>query len=59
MWVELVMQDKTRLLVNLDTTFCFQENADGTTTAVSVTGAGVPVALPYETIKTDILEEQG
>lgn len=64
MWVELVTQEKNesgggRLLINLDTAFCFQENPDGTTNAVSITGVAVPVAVPYETVKTDILNELG
>lgn len=59
MWVELVMDDKSRLLVNLDTTFAFQENADGTTNAVSITGVAVPVPLSYDTVKADIESELG
>lgn len=59
MWVELTTEENTRLLVNLDTTFCFQENPAGTTSAVSITGIAVPVAMPYEKVRTDILNELG
>ena len=59
MWVELVMQDRSRLFVNLDTTFAFQENANGTTNAVSVTGVAVPVPIPYDQVKADIIETFG
>lgn len=59
MWVELVMADKSRLFVNLDTTFAFQENPNGTTNAVSITGVAVPVPLPYDVVKADIQEAFG
>lgn len=56
MWVELKAPDGKRVLVNLDLTFAFAEQADGTANAVSINGVGAPTGEPYEVVRQNIHE---
>lgn len=60
MWVEMTTPNKTRMLINLDATFCFEEQADGSVNAVSIVGIGVPVAgMSYDAVAAEIQEALG
>lgn len=57
MWFELTTPAKTRILVNLDATFCFEEQADKSVNAVSITGIGVPIAgMSYDAVTAQVIE---
>jgi hypothetical protein len=58
MWVELKKPDGTRLLLNLDLTFCFNELAGGMAEAVSINGIGAPTGVSFDAVVADIMEAE-
>ncbi len=57
MWVEMKKPDGTRLLLNLDLTFCFDEQPDGTAQAVSINGVGAPTGATMDAVITEMQEQ--
>jgi hypothetical protein len=57
MWVEVIKPDKTRMLINLETTFCFNEQPGGGVDAVSITGVGVAIGGTYEQVTAEVKEQ--
>lgn len=58
MYVEISTPAGTRILVNLDATFCFEELLDkgrSTVNAVSITGIGVPISgMTYDEVTEQV-----
>lgn len=57
MWVEMKKPDGKRLLLNLDLTFCFDEQPDGTAQAVSINGVGAPVGVMMDAVIAEMMEQ--
>lgn len=58
-WVLLKKPDGKRLLQNLALTFAFDEQPDGTASAISINGAGVPTGSSMDSIVQDQMEDGG
>lgn len=57
MWVEMLKPSGKRLFLNLDLTFCFDEDDEtGAVRAVSINGTAAPVGADMETIMREISE---
>jgi hypothetical protein len=57
-WVEMQKPDGKRLLLNLDLTFCFDEQPNGMAQAISINGVGAPTGTSYDTVKADLMQEE-
>lgn len=55
MWVELPKPDGTRLFLNLDLTFVFDEQPDKSVLAYSINGTPAPTGCTMEEIQSNIM----
>ena len=56
MWVEMQKPNGKKLLLNLDLTFCFDEQSDGSAQAISINGIGAPTGVTYSQVVQDIMQ---
>jgi hypothetical protein len=57
-WVLMTKPNGKRLMLNLDLTFCFDEQDDGSAQAVSINGIGAPTGVSMDTTISEIMQEE-
>lgn len=58
MWLEMKNPEGKRLLLNLELTFCFVEQPDGSAQAVSLQGVGAPVGATFDEVRDNIAAQE-
>jgi hypothetical protein len=58
-WTQFKKPNGKRMLLNMDLTFCFDEQDDGSLLAVSITGAGAPVGITMDEVTATMQEQDG